>query len=88
MTFVTCSLALSNIIKAIKSGRVRWVGACSTHRGDGNAYKILFVKPEGKRLLGRPRRGWEDITIDHKEIRWEGVNWISSGRVGTNGRLL
>jgi hypothetical protein len=25
----------------------------------GNAYNILFRKPEGKRLIGRPRRKWE-----------------------------
>jgi hypothetical protein len=32
-----------------------------------NAYKILVGKPEGKRPLGRPRRGWEDnIRIDLK----------------------
>jgi hypothetical protein len=34
-------------------------------------------KPEGKRLLGRPRRRWEDgIRMDFREIgRW-GVEWI------------
>jgi hypothetical protein len=25
-----------------------------------NVYNILVGKPEGKRLLGRPGRGWED----------------------------
>jgi hypothetical protein len=30
-----------------------------------NAYRILIGKPEGKRLLGRPRRTWEDnVKID------------------------
>jgi hypothetical protein len=24
-------------------------------------YRVLMVKPEGKRPLGRPRRRWEDI---------------------------
>jgi hypothetical protein len=34
-----------------------------------NAYRILMVKPEGKRPLGRRRRRWKDnIKIDHKEI--------------------
>jgi hypothetical protein len=37
----------------------------------------LFVKPEGKRPLGRPRRRWEDnIRIDIREIGWEGLDWI------------
>jgi hypothetical protein len=29
--------------------------------GEGRGmYRILVGKPEGKRLLGRPRRRWED----------------------------
>jgi hypothetical protein len=28
-------------------------------RGMKNAYSILVGKPEGRRPLGRPRRGWE-----------------------------
>jgi hypothetical protein len=34
-----------------------------------NAYKLLVRKPEGKRLLRRPRCGWED-NIRLKEIGW------------------
>jgi hypothetical protein len=30
--------------------------ACSTDREKRNAYRILAGKPEGKRLLGRPRQ--------------------------------
>jgi hypothetical protein len=43
-----------------------------------NAYKILVGKPEGKkRLLGRPRRRWEDnIRMDIREIGWGDVDWI------------
>jgi hypothetical protein len=34
-----------------------------------DVYRVLVWKPEGKRLLGRPRRKWEDnIKIDIKEI--------------------
>jgi hypothetical protein len=37
-----------------------------------NPYKILFRKPKGKRLLGRPRYWWEDnIRMDLREIGWE-----------------
>jgi hypothetical protein len=37
-------------------------------------YKVLLVKPEGKRPLGRPRRRWEDgIRMDLREI---GGDWI------------
>jgi hypothetical protein len=39
--------------------------------------KILVRKREGKRPLGRPRRGWEDnIRIDLREITWEVVDWV------------
>jgi hypothetical protein len=33
-----------------------------------NAYKIVVGKPEGNNPLGRPRRRWEDIKMDVKEI--------------------
>jgi hypothetical protein len=34
--------------------------------------------PEEKRLLGRPRRRWEDhIKNDLKETEWESVDWIN-----------
>jgi len=37
----------------------------------------LVGKPEGKRPLGKPRRRWSDnIRMYHREIRWEGVNWV------------
>jgi hypothetical protein len=51
--------------------------ACSTHGEKRNAYRILVGKLEGKRQLGRPRRGWEDyIRMDLKEIGWGGMDWI------------
>jgi hypothetical protein len=40
-----------------------------------NAYLILVGKPEGKRLLARPRRRWEDnIRTDLTKIGWECVD--------------
>jgi hypothetical protein len=54
-----------------------------------NMYKILVGKPEGKRELGRPRRGWENgVRMDLTEIGWEvwsGFNWL---RIETGGGLL
>ena len=49
-----------NIVRVIKSKRMRWAGhvACMEKRRGG--YRILVGKPEGKRPLGRPRRRWED----------------------------
>jgi hypothetical protein len=45
-----------SIIRIIKSRRMRWAGACSTHGEKRNACRILVGKPEGERPLGRPRR--------------------------------
>jgi len=41
-----------------------------------NAYKILVRKPEGKRLLGTPRHGYED---DIKMILKKLVGKVSTG---------
>jgi hypothetical protein len=51
--------------------------AGSTNGEKRNAYRILVGQPEGKRLLGRPRRRWVDnIKIDLREIGWDYVDWI------------
>jgi hypothetical protein len=55
-----------------------------------NLYKVLMGKPEGKRLLGRPRCRWEDGTrMNLRETEWEGV-WIGFDcfRIGTGDGLL
>jgi hypothetical protein len=42
-----------------------------------NAYRILVGKPEGNRPLGRPKRRWvSNIKINHREIVWDGVDWV------------
>jgi hypothetical protein len=49
-----------NIIRMIKSRRMRWAGHVARMGETRNAYRILAGKREGKRPLGRPRRGWVD----------------------------
>ena len=40
-------------------------------------YRVLVGKPEGKRPLGRPRRGWEDNDMmELQEIGCGGMDWI------------
>jgi hypothetical protein len=48
------------------------------HAWEGRGvYRVLVGRPEGKRPLGRPRCRWEDnIKLDLREIRINGVNWI------------
>jgi hypothetical protein len=66
-----------NIIRVIKSRRMRWAGHVA-RMGDGRgAYRVLVRRPEGRRPLGRPRRRWEDnIKIDLQEVGWGGMDWI------------
>jgi hypothetical protein len=54
-----------NIIRMIKSRRMRWAGHAARMGETRNPYRILVGKPEGKRPLGRPRCRWVDnIKID------------------------
>jgi hypothetical protein len=42
-----------------------------------SVYRVLVGKPEGKRLLGRPRRRWENnIKMDLQEVGCGGMDWI------------
>ena len=47
-----------------------------------SAFKILTGKPIGKRYLGRPRRRWDDIRMDIKEIGINTRHWVDSTRDG------
>jgi hypothetical protein len=49
-----------NIIRMIKSRRMRWAGHVARMGETRNAYRILVRNPEGKRPLGRPRCRWMD----------------------------
>ena len=41
----------------------------STMEQSRNAYRVLVEKPEGKKLLGRPKHRWEDnIKMDLREV--------------------
>jgi hypothetical protein len=66
-----------DIVRAIKSRRMMWEGHV-THMGEGRGvYRVLVDRPEGKRLLGRPRHRWEDnIKMDLRKIGIEVSNWI------------
>jgi hypothetical protein len=62
-----------DIIRQMKSRRMRWVGRV-TGMGEGrNMYRVLVGKPEGKRPFERQRHRWEDgIKRDLREIGWGG----------------
>jgi hypothetical protein len=67
----------SNIVRVIKSRRMRWTEHVA-RMGDGRGvYRVLVGRPEVKRPLERPRRSWEDkIKMDLREIGIDGANWI------------
>jgi hypothetical protein len=66
-----------NIIKMIKSRRMKWVGHVARMGEKSNTYRILVGMPEGRRPLGRPRHRWvDDIKIDLTEIGSDGMDWI------------
>jgi hypothetical protein len=52
------------------------------------AYNILIGRPEGRRPLGRPRRRWEDIKMDLREIVFGDVDWIDLAQVRDRWRAL
>jgi hypothetical protein len=69
--------SLPNIIRMIKSRRMRLAGHVARMGETKNAYRIMVGKPEEKRPLGRQRRRWvHNIKIDLKEIEWDGMDWI------------
>jgi len=45
-----------NIVRVIKSRRIRWEGHVARMGKRRCVYRVLMGKPEGKRQLGRPRR--------------------------------
>jgi hypothetical protein len=66
-----------NIVRVIKSRRMRWVGHVASMGEGRGVYRVLVGSPEGKRPLGRPRRRWEDnIKVDLREIGIDEANWI------------
>jgi hypothetical protein len=78
-----------NIIRVMKSRRLRWAGHVACMEEGRGAYRALVGKPEGRRPLGRPRRRWEDnIKMDLREVGWgvqTGLIWL---RTWTGGWLV
>jgi hypothetical protein len=66
-----------NIIRVIKSRRMRWAGHVARMGEGRSVYRVLVGRSKGKRPLGRPRRRWQNnIKMDLKETAIDGANWI------------
>jgi hypothetical protein len=78
-----------NIIRIIKSKRMRWAGHVARMGEKRKAYRLLVGKPKGKRLLRRPRRRWVDnISWDLGEVGWGNVDWIDLAQDRNRRRAL
>ncbi|KAJ4444554.1 hypothetical protein ANN_06349 [Periplaneta americana] len=57
---------------------LRWAGHVASVGESRIAYRVLFVRPEGKSPLGRPRCRWEDnIKMDLREVGYDDRDWIN-----------
>jgi hypothetical protein len=71
------SYSSPSIIGIIKARRMRWAEHVKRMGENRNAYRLLVGKPDGSRLLGRPRRRWlHNIRMDLVEVVWGDVGWI------------
>jgi len=74
--------SLPNIVRVVKSRRMRWAGHVASMREGRGLYRALVGKPEGKRPLGRPRHRWEDnIKMDLQDVGGScgGLDGVGSG---------
>jgi hypothetical protein len=66
-----------DIIRQVKSRRMRWAGHVARMGEERTVYKVLVGKPEGMRPVRRPRRRWKDgIRMDLRKIGLGSVDWI------------
>jgi len=78
-----------NILRVIKSRRMRWAGQVAHMGEERGVYRVLVGKPEGKRPLGRLRLRWVDnIRIDLQEVGCGYMDWIGLVQDRDRGRTL
>ena len=78
-----------NIVRVIKSRRMRWAGHVALMGEKRRVYRVLVGKPEGRRSLGRPRRRWVDnISIDLQEVGCGYMDWIGLAQDRDRWRTL
>jgi len=78
-----------NIVRVIKSRRMRWAGHVACMGEDMGVYRVLVGKPEGKRPLGRPRRRRVDnIRMDLQEVGCGFMDWIGLAQYRDRWRTL
>jgi hypothetical protein len=81
--------SLPNIVRVIKSRRMRWAGHVARVGEERGVHRVLVGKPEGKSPFGRPRRRWEDnIKMDVQEVGVGCGEWVESAEDRDRWRAL
>jgi len=79
----------TNIVRVIKSRRMRWAGHVARMGEESEVYRGLLGKPEGRRQLGRPRRRWVDnIRTDLQTVGCGYMDWIGLAQDRDRWRTL
>ena len=78
-----------NIVRVIKSRRMRWAGHVARMCEERAVYRVLVGKPEGKRPMGRPKRRWAyNIKMDLQEVGCVYRDWIRLAQDRDSWRTL
>jgi hypothetical protein len=81
--------SLPNTVRMVKLRRMRWAGHVARMGEDRGVHRVLVVKPEGKRPLGRPRHRWKDnIKMDLQELGGGGGDWMELAQDRDRWRAL
>ena len=66
-----------NVFRVIKLRRMGWAEHVAYMGERRGVYRVLMVKREGKRPLGRPKRKWEyNIKMDLQEVGYGDMDCI------------
>jgi hypothetical protein len=69
--------SLPNIVRVVKSRRMRWAEHVARMGEDRGMHRVLLVKPKEKRPLERPRSRWKDnIKIDLQKVGGGRGDWM------------
>ena len=87
--FINDLYSSPNIVRVIKSRRMRWAGHVARISEERVVYRVLVVKPEGRRRLGIPRCRWvNNIRMDLEEVECVSVDWIGLAQDRDRWRTL
>ena len=78
-----------NIVRVIKSRRMRWAGHVARMGEERGLYGVLMGKPKGRRPFGRPTRRWVDnIRMDLPEVGCRYMDWTGLAQDRDRWRTL